>query len=118
MPPGFRFPDPDDQLWAPMGLNPAELGNRGSHFLLVFARLKSEIALARAQAEMNLLARHSSELYPDTNTGVSVNVLRLPDDIAGPVRSALLVLAVALCLALFIVWPNVAYLLLSRASPP
>ena len=38
MQPGFRFPDADDQLWAPMGLSPAELSNSGSHFLLVFAR--------------------------------------------------------------------------------
>jgi len=116
MPPGFRFPDPDDQLWAPMGLSPAELDNRGSHFLLVFARLKPEITLARAQAEMNLLARHFTELYPDTNTGVSVNVLSLHDDIAGPVRPALLVLAVTVALVLLIVCANVANLLLARAS--
>jgi len=116
MPPGFRFPDPDDQLWAPMGLSPAELSNRGSHFLLVFARLKPEITLARAQAEMNLLARHFTELYPDTNTGVSVNVLSLHDDIAGPVRPALLVLAVAVGLVLLIVCANVANLLMARAS--
>src|SRR5882762_447584 len=116
MPPGFRFPDPDDQLWAPMGLSSAELSNRGSHFLLVFARLKLEITLARAQAEMNLLARHFSELYPDTNTGVSVNVVSLYDDIAGPVRPALIVLAVAVGLVLLIVCANVANLLLARAS--
>jgi len=116
MPPGFRFPDPDDQLWAPMALSPAELSNRGSHFLLVFARLKPEVTLARAQAEMNLLAKHFTELYPGTNTGLSVNVMSLHDDIAGPVRPALLVLAVAVGLVLLIVCANVANLLLARAS--
>jgi predicted permease len=115
-PPGFRFPDPDDQLWAPMGLSPAELSNRGSHFLIVFARLKPEITLPQAQAEMNLIARHFSELYPDTNTGLGVNVLSLHDDIAGPVRPALLAVAVAVALVLLIVCANVANLLLARAS--
>jgi predicted permease len=116
MPPGFRFPDSDDQIWAPMGLSPAELSNRGSHFLLVFARLKPEITVARAQAEMNSLAKHLTELYPSTNTGQSVNVVSLHDDIAGPVRPALLALGVAVGLVLLIACANVANLLLARAS--
>jgi len=116
MPPGFRFPDPDDQLWAPMGLSPAELGTSRQSFSLRLRASQAEITLARAQAEMNLLARHFTELYPDTNTGVSVNVLSLHDDIAGPVRPALLVLAVAVGLVLLIVCANVANLLLARAS--
>jgi len=47
MAPGFHFPDFDDELWAPMGMSPAELNNRGSHFLLAFARLKLGITHTR-----------------------------------------------------------------------
>ncbi|HEY4818173.1 MAG TPA: ABC transporter permease, partial [Candidatus Acidoferrum sp.] len=108
--------DSDDQLWVPMGLSPSELSNRGSHFLLVFARLKEGITLTRAQAELNSLAKHLAELYPATNTAQTVNVKSLQDDIAGPVRPALLVLMVAVGLVLLIVCANVANLLLARAS--
>jgi predicted permease len=116
MPPGFHFPDPDDQLWAPMGMSSAELGNHGSHFLLVFARLKPGITLPRAQAEMEALVKHLTEQYPATNTGQTVNIVSLHDDIAGPVRPALLVLMAAVSLVLLIVCANVANLLLARAS--
>jgi putative ABC transport system permease protein len=116
MPPGFHFPDPDDQLWVPMGMSSAELNNRGSHFLLVLARLHSGITPTRAQAQLNLLAKHLTELYPATNTGQTVNVVSLHDDIAGPVRPALLVLMFAAGLILLIVCANVANLLLARAS--
>ncbi len=116
MAPGFHFPDFDDELWAPMGMSPAELNNRGSHFLLAFARLKLGITLARAQAEMNFLAKHLTELYPATNTGQAVSVVSLHDDIAGPVRPALLVLMFAVGLILLIVCANVANLLLARTS--
>jgi predicted permease len=116
MPPGFHFPDPDDQLWVPMGMSSAELNNRGSHFLLVLARLHSGITLTRAQAQLNLLAKHLTELYPATNTGQTVNIVSLQEDIAGPVRPALLVLMAAAGLILLIVCANVANLLLARAS--
>jgi putative ABC transport system permease protein len=115
-PPNFHFPDPDDQLWVPMGMSSAELSNHGSHFLLVLARLKLGTTLGRAQAEMEALAKHLTEQYPTTNTAQTVNIVSLHDDIAGPVRPALLVLMAAASLVLLIVCANVANLLLARAS--
>jgi predicted permease len=116
MPPGFHFPDPDDQLWVPLALSPDELTNHGSHFLEVFARLKPGVTLAQAQTEMDLIARCLTQRYPQSNTGQTVNVVPLHEDIAGPVRPALLVLVGAVTLVLLIVCANVANLLLARAS--
>ena len=116
LPPGFHFPDPDDQIWAPMALTPDDLINRGSHFLNVFARVKPGVTLDQAQTQMNLIARHLTEVYPQSNAGQTVNVVPLHEDIAGPVRPALLVLVGAVALVLLIVCANVANLQLARAS--
>jgi len=39
MPQGFRFPDPDDQLYVPLALTEEQLANHDSHFLRVVGRL-------------------------------------------------------------------------------
>jgi predicted permease len=116
MPPAFHFPDPDDQLWVPLGLTPDERTSRVNHFLNVFARLKPGMTLAQAQTEMNLIARRLTQLYPQSNTGQTVDLVLLHEDIAGPLRPALLVLVGAVTLVLLIVCANVANLLLGRAS--
>ncbi len=116
MPPNFHFPDPDDQLWVPIALTPQDLANHGSHYLLVTARLKPNVTLAQAQGELNRIAQHLTELYPDTNTGVQANIVALREEIAGPVRPALVALFGAVGFILLIVCANVASLLLGRAS--
>jgi len=116
MPPAFHFPDPDDQLWVPIALTPQDLANHGSHNLLVTARLKQLVTAAQAQGELNRIAQHLTELYPDTNTGVKANVVPLFEEIAGPVRPVLVTLFGAVGFVLLIVCANVASLLLGRAS--
>jgi putative ABC transport system permease protein len=116
MPPGFHFPDPGDQLWAPLALTDSDLHNHGSHFLAVFARLKPDVSLVQAQSGMNLIAHRLTQLYPDSNADQTVNTIPLREDIAGPVRPALLVLLGAVALVLLIVCANISNLLLARAS--
>lgn len=116
MPQNFHFPDSDDQLWVPLALTPQDLANHGSHYLLVVARLKHGVPLSQAQAELQGIAQHLTQLYPDSNTGVQTNVVGLREEIIGPVRAVLLALFAAVGLVLLLACANLANLLLGRAS--
>src|SRR2546430_11729819 len=89
MPRGFRFPDPDDQLYVPLALTEEQLANHGSHFLRVVARLRPGVALPQAQSEMEVIAQHLTTQYPDSNTGVGVKLISLEDQRAGNMRRPL-----------------------------
>ncbi len=116
MPSGFRFPNPDGQIYVPLAMSDEELANHGSHFLRVVARLKPGVTLAQAQSEMKVIARQLTEQYPDSNTGVSVNVVPLREQIGGNMRRPLFVLFGVVALILLMVCANVANLLFARAS--
>src|SRR5690348_18507535 len=65
---------------------------------------------------MDLISNHLTELYPDSNSGQTVTVIPLQEDISGPVRPVLLARLVAVGLTLLMGCANVANLLLARAS--
>jgi putative ABC transport system permease protein len=115
MPSGFRFLDPDDQVWMPLGLTPAQLANHGSHFLRVLGRLKPGVTIAQAQAELDTVAANVTRESPQTNTGVGVTVLSLPEQIVGDVRRPLLVLLGIVGFLLLMVCANIGNLMLARA---
>src|SRR5579871_459131 len=54
MPPGFWFSNAHEDIFVPLGLDPADT-YRGSHYLKVIARLKAGVPLKRAQAEMSAI---------------------------------------------------------------
>lgn len=116
MPPGFRFPDQDDQLYVPLALTEQQLANHGSHYLRVVARLKPGVTLAQAQSEMSLIASQITKQYPQSNTGVGVRLVPLRDQIAGSIRRPIFILFGVVGLLLLMVCANVANLLFARSS--
>jgi putative ABC transport system permease protein len=116
MPPDFHFPDEDDQLWVPLGLTPALLANRDSHFLRVVGRLRPGVSIDQATADLDTIARRAAAQYPRTNTGVGTAVVALLDQTVGDVRRPLLVVLGIVSALLLMVCANVGTLLLARAS--
>ncbi|HEX6052964.1 MAG TPA: ABC transporter permease [Gemmatimonadaceae bacterium] len=120
MPPGFDIHDSRGELWLPMGLDPANRQNRGSHFLYLVGRTKPGVGLRQANAELNTLLAQWGEVTPNTHVPHPVNhrlqYATLQSDVVGNIARALWVLQVAVGFVLLIACANMANLLLARAE--
>ncbi|MEE8584055.1 MAG: ABC transporter permease [Acidobacteriota bacterium] len=114
-PPGFNFPY-QAQIWGALVLDGNLVQVRGGRFLQVYAKLHPDVALDQAQTEMRGLAERLSQQHPKTNSGWSVELVRLQDQIVGDARLSLLVLMGAVVFVLLIACTNVASLLLARGE--
>ncbi|MGA2651659.1 MAG: ABC transporter permease [Terracidiphilus sp.] len=114
MPKAMQYPSTAD-IYLPLAPTPAQLANRGTHEYLVTARLRDGVAVKQAQAEMNTLAEHLTQAYPATNTGWSVHVEPLLDDINGPYTNLYYRMVLGGTLfVLLVVCANIANLQLAR----
>jgi predicted permease len=126
MPPAFHFPSKaispgwgflsgEADIFEPMAL-PLHDPLAGLHTSLVIARLKPQVTVAQADAEMKLIARRLEQQYPDSNTGWGASVSPLSEQVVGEVRPALEVFSAAVLFVLLIACVNVASLLVVRNS--
>ena len=117
MPAGFALPlNEDSEIWTPLVFTNEELTHRNSHYLKVLARLKPDVSLEQANAEMTSLAAQLETEYPKSNDGTGAAVFSLHSEIVGDVKRPLLIFLGAVAFILLIACANVANLMLARAA--
>jgi putative ABC transport system permease protein len=106
----------DEELWTPLTPDNPTMHDRGSHWLDVIGRLKPDISLAAAGADLETIAARLRKQYPDTNSTRGIRVDSLEELRVANVRPALLILLAAVGFVLLMACMNVANLLLARGS--
>src|SRR5215204_4227023 len=117
MPASFQFLESEVRMWVPIAFEPEDLTNRGGHYLNVVARLKPEVALSQAQADMNAVMSRIARDNPGETFDGKLGAIVMPvrEQLVGASRTSLIVLLVAVAFVLLIACANVAGLLLARA---
>jgi putative ABC transport system permease protein len=121
MPPGADLMDTRPEIWLPVGLNPANRQNRGSHFLYLIGRLKDGVTPDAARVELDSLVANWGERvgvaqHVYSTDGHRLQMEPVQEQIVGAASRAIWVLQAAVGFVLLIACANLANLLLARAE--
>lgn len=124
MPPQFNYPIGDfpPELWMTMSIlresrdgSKTMTEQRGNDFLRCIARLKSDISMQQAQANIDTIAAALRQQYPDSNANVALKLWPLKTSMVADAHSALMMLCAMAGCVLLVACVNVANLLLARS---
>ena len=119
LPSDFEFPlaKQSTELLTTVAREGGNLEERGAMVFLTLGRLKQNVTLTQAQAELNNIAGNLEQQYPQYWRNTTAYLVPAGEEIVGPeVRRGLWVLLGAVIFLLLIACTNVSNLLLVRAS--
>jgi predicted permease len=122
LPPRFEFPSAGIDVWLTKPSEWASMPAKSralSPFLTLFGRLKPQVTLAQANAEMTVLHQRYAAAHPamlDAKPKTPVELKPLKDQLVSDIRTMLWLLFGATSFVLLITCANVAGILLARSS--
>jgi predicted permease len=121
MGPDFAWPNPQTQLWVPMGLDSKAfaIDNTFNENYLSVARLQPGVSFSQASAYMNILnervANNPATAFAKTAQW-GMFLMPLTDYVFGNLQTPILILSGAVAFVLLIACANIAGLLLAKAA--
>ena len=123
MPADFVVPDAATGFWVPWDIRESYRGARFPHgaprdfrFLRVIGRMKAGMSIEGAEARMKTLTTGLEAEHPKTNSGWSVQLFPLADEVARTSRLELLIVFSAMFCLLLLLCANVASLAIARGA--
>lgn len=118
LPPSFDFaalfaPGTSVEMFVPFPLT--DKTNGWGNCLTMIGRLRQDVSLERAMAELRVVAARIGAEHPERNS-FTPSVTTLRDYVSGNVGSALVVLLLSVAVVMTIVCANLSHLLLARGS--
>ena len=124
MPPSFRFPSPQTQIWIPLALDPRHIPPTAFNYTGV-ARLKPGVTIADATRDFTNALPRVVDLYPDFVPGITTRQImdqtkpypvltHLAEDVTGTIAGTLWMMGGAALLLWIVACVNVATLALVR----
>jgi len=115
LPADFRFSD-QVELWMPMRRGDGWTDGRGNNNFRLLGRLADDVTMEEAQSQMDVLAAHIAEAYPDSKRDWGIRLRPLHEVMFGDLRPAMMVLMGAVGLFLLIACANLSSLFLARVT--
>jgi predicted permease len=117
-PPGFRvevLPTHGADVFVPLTSSHPFAENRAARFARVLARLDDGVSREQASAATEVLGAQLARQYPDTNRDRTFAAASLHDEIVGPVKTQIWLVAALVGLVLLVACGNLAGLVTARS---